>query len=129
MALPLAAMRAQTVSPSPATMAPSHELIAVSGVLWSTGTGVELAPLVTPAVADEPSSGTVPDDIGSLGTEAPDETPAPPVPVVPAGSAAGEHPATVTVRASARAAVTSLVMGRPCVHVGGIPSSHAVTLG
>src|SRR6476661_10036261 len=46
MALPFVAMSAQTELPSPATMAPSHEVIAASGVDWSTGPAVAPGVLV-----------------------------------------------------------------------------------
>src|SRR5690242_6852506 len=54
--LPPVAMSSQTVLPSPATMEPSHEVIAASGVDWSTATGVAAvveSPVALPELAPD----------------------------------------------------------------------------
>jgi hypothetical protein len=99
-ALPCVAISEQTVLPSPATMAFSHDVMASSGVLWSTGTVVVLVP--APDVPD------VPDDV-SVGVVALDPEPTEEVCVGP-WSTALEQAARETTRASAVAPVTSLFM-------------------
>ena len=109
MVLPPVAMSAQTVLPSPATMAPSHEVIAASGVAWSTGPAVALVVPVSVA----PVSSVVPDDIVSDGVVALEVEPAGEVGVA-AGSTDFEQAASETERASASAPVRSFFMEGPC---------------
>src|SRR6478609_7483904 len=108
MALPPVAMSANTVLPSPATMAPSHEVIAASGVAWSTGPAVALVVPVSVA----PVSSVVPDDIASDGVVALEVEPA--GVGVAAGSTDFEQAASETERASASAPVRSFFMEGPC---------------
>jgi hypothetical protein len=104
-------MSSQTVLPSPATIAPSHEVIAASGVDWSTATGVAAvveSPVAVPDVAPDVVADVVSDgadevevlDAGGVVLEE--------VPVV---SVALLHAASETERAIASAAVESFFMG------------------
>jgi hypothetical protein len=90
-------------------MAPSHDVIAASGVDWSTGPAV--APGVPVSVA--PVSSVVPDDIVSDGVVAL-EVEAPAEVGVAAGSTDFEQAASETERASASAPVRSFFMEGPC---------------
>ena len=112
MALPPVAMSSHTVLPSPATMAPSHEVIAASGVDWSTGPAV--APVVpVPVPVPAPVSSVVPDDIVSDGVVALEVEPTAEVGVA-AGSTDFEQAASETESASASAPVRSFFMEGPC---------------
>src|SRR6478736_6693192 len=87
-------MRLHTDVPSPATMAPSQEAIAASGVDWSTATGVAAvveSPVALPDAVVDDAAGVVLED----------------VPVV---SVALLQAASDTERARARAAVVSFFM-------------------
>src|SRR3954447_21113644 len=67
-ALPPEAISSQTARPLPATMAPSHEVIAASGVVWSTGAAEAEAEAEAGPEAEVESPGLVLVPVPALGS-------------------------------------------------------------